>query len=68
MAGMRELFQKSVAPVRPLPAGTLLTRDMLTTKKPASGIPAADIERVVGRRLARAVEPDRVLTWSDVDE
>lgn len=68
MTGMRELFQKSVAPTRPLPAGSLLTRDMLTTKKPATGIPAADIGRVVGRRLARAVVPDRVLNWSDLDE
>jgi N-acetylneuraminate synthase len=68
MTGMRELFQKSVAARTPLPAGTLLTRDMLTTKKPATGIPAGEIGRLVGRRLLRAVVPDRVLTWSDVDE
>ncbi len=68
MAGMRELFQKSVAARTPLLAGTLLTRDMLTTKKPATGIPAGEIERVVGRKLSRAVEPDRVLNWSDLDE
>jgi len=68
MATMRGLFQKSVAVKRPLPAGTLLTRDMLTTKKPASGIPAGEIERIVGRTLSRAVEPDRVLNWSDLDE
>jgi N-acetylneuraminate synthase len=68
MTGMRELFQKSVASNRPLPAGTLLTRDMLTTKKPATGIPAAEIGRLIGRRLLRAVVPDRVLTWSDIDE
>ena len=68
MKGMRDLFQKSVAPTRPLASGTLLTRDMLTTKKPATGIAAADIERIVGRRLARAVVPDRVLNWSDLDE
>jgi N-acetylneuraminate synthase len=68
MKGMRDLFQKSVAPRATLPIGTLLTRDMLTTKKPATGIPAADLERIVGRRLARAVVPDRVLNWSDLDE
>ncbi|HWV41408.1 N-acetylneuraminate synthase family protein [Pseudorhodoplanes sp.] len=68
MKGMRELFQKSVALTRPLPAGTVLTRDMLTTKKPATGIPAAEIERVVGRRLARDAVSDRVLNWSDLDE
>ncbi|NWG24083.1 MAG: N-acetylneuraminate synthase family protein [Pseudorhodoplanes sp.] len=68
MTGMRDLFQKSVAPKRALSAGTLLTRDMLTTKKPATGIPAGELERVVGRRLSRDVLPDRVLNWSDLDE
>jgi len=65
---MRRLFQKSVAVVQPLPAGTVLTRAMLTAKKPGTGIAAQEIENVVGKRLARAVQPDRVLTWSDIDE
>ncbi|MGI9387749.1 MAG: SAF domain-containing protein [Methyloligellaceae bacterium] len=41
---------------------------MLTAKKPATGIPANDIDKIVGSRLLRAVEPDRVLIWSDIDE
>jgi N-acetylneuraminate synthase len=65
---MRSLFQKSAAVVRPLPAGTVLTRDMLTAKKPGTGIPAQEIEKLAGKRLARAVQPDRILTWSDIDE
>lgn len=65
---MRSLFQKSVAVVRPLPAGTVLTRDMLTAKKPGTGIPAQEVEKLAGKRLARAVQPDRILTWSDIDE
>ena len=68
LADMRELFQKSVAPVRSLPKGTILTRDLITTKKPATGIPAGEIDQLVGRRLIRAVESNRVLTWSDIDE
>jgi N-acetylneuraminate synthase len=68
LSEMRGLFQKSVAVLRPLSAGTVLTRAMLTAKKPGTGIAAQEIENVVGKRLARAVEPDRVLTWSDIDE
>lgn len=64
---VRSLFQKSAAVVRPLPAGTVLTRDMLTAKKPGTGIPAQEIEKLAGKRLARAVQPDRILTWSDID-
>jgi len=65
---MRELFQRSVATVEPLAAGTILTRSALTTKKPAIGIPARELDRIVGRRLSRAVTSDRVLTWGDLDE
>lgn len=65
---MRELFQKSLAVKRAVSAGEMLTRDVLTTKKPGTGISAREIEKVLGRRLVRGVSPDRVLTWDDIDE
>ena len=68
LADMRQLFQKSVAVVRPLAEGTLLTPDMLTAKKPATGIPANEIDSLVGKRLKRSVTPDRVLYWEDIHE
>jgi N-acetylneuraminate synthase len=68
LADMRALFQKSVAVVRPLADGTVLTRDMLTAKKPAKGIPANEIEALIGKRLKRSVSPDRILYWEDIYE
>lgn len=65
---MRELFQKSLAAMHALRAGEILTRAVLTTKKPGTGISAREIEKVLGRRLVRDVSPDRVLTWDDIDE
>ena len=68
LADMRQLFQKSVAVVRPLAEGTVLTRDMLTAKKPAKGIPANEIDSLIGKRLKRSVTPDRILYWEDIHE
>lgn len=68
LADMRQLFQKSVAVVRPLAEGTLLTRDMLTAKKPAKGIPANEIDSLIGKRLKRSVTPDRILYWEDIHD
>jgi len=68
LADMRQLFQKSVAVVHPLAEGTLLTRDMLTAKKPAKGIPANQIDVLVGKRLKRSATPDRILYWEDIHE
>ncbi|MEX2650529.1 MAG: N-acetylneuraminate synthase family protein [Alphaproteobacteria bacterium] len=64
---VRALFNKSVALVAPQPKGTVLSVAMLTTKKPADGIPAAQFAECVGRRLAADVPADRVLAWSDLE-
>ena len=68
LAQMRELFNKSVAVRRPLAAGTLLTMENLTLKKPGTGIPAEELNSLVGRRLTSHATPDRVLRWEDIDQ
>ncbi len=67
LAPMRALFRKSVAPATDLPAGTVLSADHLTLRKPGDGIPEADLPALVGRRLARDVSPDRLLREEDLD-
>jgi N-acetylneuraminate synthase len=68
LSAMRSLFHRSIAPTTSLPAGTVLTRDMLTFKKPGMGIPPEDIGTVIGRRLRRDVSPEHILSWQDIDE
>jgi N-acetylneuraminate synthase len=68
LAPVRALFGKSLAPLASLPAGTVLTRDMLTYKKPGTGIPPNNIDAVIGRRLRRDVSPEHILRWQDLDE
>jgi N-acetylneuraminate synthase len=67
LSSMRDLFAKSLAPVRPLPAGTVLEASMLTPKKPGTGIPSEELEQVVGRRLIRDVQPNRLLSREDLE-
>ena len=64
---LRETFTKSITPLRALSEGTQLTEAMLTLKKPGAGIPRTEMHNVVGRTLARAVSPDRLLRWEDLD-
>lgn len=67
LAPMRSLFRRSLAPRRPLAAGTLLQADMIVAKKPGTGIPEGELAAVIGRRLRRNVAPDRLLTWQDLE-
>ncbi len=67
LAGMRALFTKSVVARRDLPSGTVLTADDLTVKKPGTGIPAARLSELIGRRLTRDVVADALFREEDLD-
>lgn len=66
LSSMRTLFTRSVALREPLEAGVVLCHDHLTLKKPGTGLPASEIENLVGRRLRTAVPADRLLRESDL--
>ena len=66
LSAMRENFGKSLAPICPLAAGTILTPQLIVSKKPGGGIPPEAAAQISGRRLARDVAPDRILRWTDL--
>ena len=68
LQSLREVFGRSLSPVRPLWAGEVLSADMVVAKKPSGGIRPESLQQVIGRRLARDVTPDRILRWSDLAE
>ena len=66
LAAMRRLFTKSLVARTDMAAGTVLTQAHLAVKKPGTGIPAARLDAVVGRTLARAVQADEMLHEADL--
>lgn len=63
---MRTLFTKSMALSRDLPAGTVLTASVLVGKKPGTGIPYSEMQKLLGRRLSRDVSAKHLLSWEDL--
>ena len=59
------VIRKSLVAARELPSGTVLQPDDLVVKRPGTGIPPGERERVIGRRTRRAVAADQLLSWSD---
>ena len=55
--------RRSLIAARDLPAGTVLSEDMIVTKRPGTGIAPKHLELVVGRVLRVDVEEDDVLLW-----
>jgi len=62
----RKRFRRRIVVRRALPEGHVLTLDDIDFKRPGTGIHPNEYERVVGKRLTRAVERDHELEWSDL--
>ncbi|MGB5746232.1 MAG: N-acetylneuraminate synthase family protein [Desulfobacterales bacterium] len=64
---LRDMFTKSVVAQKNLKAGTVLKLEDLTLKKPGTGLPAARLAELVGRKLKRAVAADAMISEDDLD-
>jgi N-acetylneuraminate synthase len=65
---MRAIFNKSIVASKPLPAGTVLTGEMLSLKKPGTGLDASKLPFVTGKRLKRALEQDEEIREDDIEQ
>ena len=61
------LVRRSLAAAADLAAGTVLTREALTALRPGTGIPAARVADVVGRKLRRPVARHELLDPGDFE-
>jgi N-acetylneuraminate synthase len=64
----RRVLGKSLVAAAEIPAGTLITREMLTSKSPGLGVSPQLVDRLVGRTLSRAVARDEMFRHSDLDD
>ena len=62
-AQAREHARRSIVTDGALKAGDVLREDMITTKRPAHGIPPLHWDEVIGRKLAVDLDDDIPLQW-----
>lgn len=67
MTELKRVFGKSVVARHALSSGALLSAQDVTVKKPGTGIPAAKLNEVVGKRLKRPVAADTLLSMEDFE-
>ena len=63
---MYKLARRSVIAATDIPAGTVITEEMLTVKRPGYGIKPKDIAILIGRTARVDIEFDDVITWEMV--
>lgn len=62
-----QIFAKSVCAKVPIAKGTVLTKEMLALKKPAKGIPARDVDSIIGKTVNKDFAPDGFIQYKDLD-
>jgi len=63
---VREVSRQSVVSIGSIAAGTTIARDMLTIKRPGTGILAYRLDEIIGRIAARDIDGDVPITEEDL--
>jgi N,N'-diacetyllegionaminate synthase len=63
---VRTVSRQSIVAARALRPGDVLASCDITIKRPGTGIPAADLQAVVGRRVAANIDADTVIMPGDL--
>lgn len=64
-AERRGAFQRSIVAAREIKAGTMITEDDITYKRPGTGIPPKYYQYIIGRTAKRDIDYDQMLTQED---
>jgi sialic acid synthase SpsE len=62
-AQMIGILRRSLVAKRAIAKGTVITRDMVTAKRPGTGIQPAHLDLVIGRRAAVDISEDDLIEW-----
>jgi len=65
---IKKVARKSIVLNEDVSKGTSIKRDMLSIKRPGTGIPPKFIEDVVGRKAINDLKANSVLKWDDLDK
>lgn len=60
-------MRRSIVAAREIEPGRTLTEEDLTCKRPGTGIPPKDWDKIIGLRVKQPVSKDTILRWSMLD-
>lgn len=60
---VQQFARESVVSVVDIPEGTVITGSMVTVKRPGTGIPAKDLNKVIGKKTKTAIKKNSLINW-----
>lgn len=64
---IQKAARKSIVAKVDIPKGTLITHEMLDLKRPGTGIPPKQLDKVAGKRAKRHIPKDALLKWTHLE-
>lgn len=65
---VKKTARRSLVACRDIAPGTVLSAEMLSQKRPGTGIPAEELKKVLGRKIKSQVLAEEVLTWDNIEK
>src|SRR6185436_19943122 len=63
---VRNMALHSVVSIRDIAAGATIGADDVWAKRPGTGIPARQLDEVIGRVARHSIQKDRLVSWDDL--
>jgi sialic acid synthase SpsE len=64
---IRVWARRSIVTLDDIPKGTILTEDLIWTKRPGTGVAAKHLEDFLGKTVNKDLEKDYLISWDDID-
>ena len=62
----RKYARRSIVAKIDIPGDTIITEDMITFKRPGTGITPKFLDKVIGKKAKRDIGKDKVIEWKDI--
>lgn len=64
--GIREWAHRSVVSIVDIPEGSVITQEMIWSKRPGTGIPSYRMDEVIGKVAKRDIKANTLVAWKDL--
>lgn len=64
---VKKVARKSIVALEIIEAGVLLTKDLITIKRPGTGISARDLNKVIGKKTVATIGKNELISWKSIE-
>ena len=64
---IKKVVRKSIVAKINIPKGTIITEEMITFKRPGTGLSPKYYKEVIGKKARRDIKADEMIYWHDLE-